>query len=243
VPVCVAMLVAASLKRTLEKSASGSGTHVVRQAAGASTIHSAVSVSGAGVHLCVENVSPLETFAIVTETVQPSIDTAARSLSPGLTRIGTSTGGAGKSWYQAEYETSPRWEQSPEVPTCSRVCELELPAQTDPDGDRAFRTVADDARLGPTPFRPAERAGALAHDVAGPSRSHPRRVGLRAGRREEPDDRRDCRRLRHDIHASDARLRRNTSVAVSRVRQVGRLRPSCASGRARTRGRPSRRSA
>jgi len=134
VPVCVAMLVAASLKRTLEKSASGSGMHVVKQATGASTIHSALSVSGAGIHLCVEKASPVDTFVNATETIQPLTDTAARSLSPGLIAMGTSTGFAGKSWYQAEYETSPRWEQSPEVPTCSRVCELELapprPTQT-----------------------------------------------------------------------------------------------------------------
>jgi hypothetical protein len=95
---CVSTLVDASVNVTLPKSASGSCSHVVKHAAGASTIHSALSVSGSPrIDTSLEKVAPVDTFVNATETslLATVIDTC--TLSPACKATGRSTDGAGKS--------------------------------------------------------------------------------------------------------------------------------------------------
>jgi hypothetical protein len=76
--------------------------HLVKQADGASTIHSAESVSGDRIRSSVENDAPVVSSRSSTVTALAATATVAASLSPGRIVNGSSTGGAGNSWYQPE---------------------------------------------------------------------------------------------------------------------------------------------
>jgi hypothetical protein len=102
VPVWAPVVVDVSAKTTRPNTASGSWVHVVKHADGASTIHSAESVSGDRIRDSVENDAPVVTSPSSTVTALASTATLAATVSPGRIVNGNSTGGAGKSWYQAE---------------------------------------------------------------------------------------------------------------------------------------------
>ena len=76
--------------------------HVMKHADGASRIHSAESVSGDRIWSSVENDASVVKSRSWTVTAFALTATLAAILSPGRIVNGNSTGGAGKSWYQAE---------------------------------------------------------------------------------------------------------------------------------------------
>jgi hypothetical protein len=100
--VCVATVVDAPVNATRPRSAKGSWTQIVKQADGASRIHSAESVSGERIQSSVENEAPDETLRSAKATMLPATAAFAATVSPGRIVTGSSTGDAGKSWYQAE---------------------------------------------------------------------------------------------------------------------------------------------
>ena len=102
VPVCAATVVDVSVNATRSKAASGSCAHALKHIDGASTIHSAESASGDLIQSSVEKAAPVETLRSASVTVLPLMATFAEMVSPGRTASGSSTGGAGQSWYQAE---------------------------------------------------------------------------------------------------------------------------------------------
>jgi hypothetical protein len=102
VPVCASTPVVAFVNLALPKSASGRGAQLTKHADGASTIHSAESVSGARIQMSVEKELPVESFRSESPTIPALTLTDAVRWSPGPTIGGSSTGGAGKSWYYAE---------------------------------------------------------------------------------------------------------------------------------------------
>jgi hypothetical protein len=95
----------------------------MRQAAGASAIHSAEAVSIVDAVTLVENEVPEVLFLIATVTVFPRRLTFAETMSPGLIAMERSMGGSGNSWYHAECDGNAFPEQSADVPICSRALE------------------------------------------------------------------------------------------------------------------------
>jgi hypothetical protein len=91
----------------------------MRHIAGASAIHSAEPVSTAGALVLVANDAPVDRFPNSRFTVLPRRLSRADTSSPGRMASGISTGGAGKSWYQAEYHGVPPAVQPANVPSCS----------------------------------------------------------------------------------------------------------------------------
>jgi hypothetical protein len=97
VPVCAPTVVDVWVNATRSKGASGSCAHVRKHIDGASTIHSAESVSGDLIQSWAEKPAPVETLRSASVTVLALTATLAEMVSPGRTASGSSMGGAGKS--------------------------------------------------------------------------------------------------------------------------------------------------
>jgi hypothetical protein len=77
--VCASTFVAAFVNVTRAKSASGRGAQVTKYADGASTIHSAESISGVRIQISVEKELPLESFRSESPTTRAVTRTFAVS--------------------------------------------------------------------------------------------------------------------------------------------------------------------
>ena len=102
VPVCAPTVVDVLVNATRSKAVSGSCAQVRKHIDGASTIHSAESVSGDLIERWVEKLVPVERLRSASVTVLALTATFVEMVSPGRTASGSSTGDAGNSWYQAE---------------------------------------------------------------------------------------------------------------------------------------------